>query len=121
MTPTTALVVGGTGAMGSRVARALAARTGTAVRVLTRDPSSERARALVEDIPGDVRTVRGDLDDEHSLEDAFQGVDQVFCNTGFFATADPAPPPPNSSHQCARPLRTSESKPPSRSQTQAAI
>ncbi|MGW2262207.1 NmrA family NAD(P)-binding protein [Streptomyces sp. NPDC004749] len=34
----TALVAGGTGAMGTRVARALAARTGTVVRVLTRDP-----------------------------------------------------------------------------------
>ncbi|GAA0492450.1 NmrA/HSCARG family protein [Streptomyces olivaceiscleroticus] len=89
MTSATALVVGGTGAMGSRVVRALAARTGTVVRVLTRDPSSDRARALVDNTPGDVRPVRGDLDDEQSLKAAFQGVDEVFCNTDFFATASP--------------------------------
>ncbi|RNF90144.1 NmrA/HSCARG family protein [Streptomyces botrytidirepellens] len=89
MTSTTALVVGGTGTMGTRVVRALAARTGTVVRVLTRDPSSARARALVENTPGEVRPVRGDLDDEQSLKAAFQGVDQVFCNTDFFATASP--------------------------------
>lgn len=40
MTSTTALVVGGTGAMGTRVVRALAARTGTVVRVLTRAPAT---------------------------------------------------------------------------------
>ncbi|TMU94203.1 NmrA family NAD(P)-binding protein [Streptomyces sp. DASNCL29] len=89
MTSTTALVVGGTGTMGTRIVRALAARTGTVVRVLTRNPSSERARGLVENTPGDIRPVRGDLDDEQSLKTAFQGVDQVFCNTDFFATASP--------------------------------
>lgn len=57
--------------MGTRVVRALAARTDTVVRVPARDPSSKRARALVENTPGDVRTVRGDLDDEQSLESPF--------------------------------------------------
>ncbi|MDJ1133041.1 NmrA/HSCARG family protein [Streptomyces iconiensis] len=89
MTGTTALVIGGTGVMGARVVRTLAARSGDVVRVLTRNPSSERARALVGDTPGDVRLVRGDLDDEESLKAAFHGVDQVFCNTDFFATASP--------------------------------
>lgn len=86
---TTALVIGGTGSMGSRVVRALAARPGTVVRVLTRDPSSDRARALVENVSGDVRPVRGDLDDEQSLAAACRGADEVFCNTDFFATARP--------------------------------
>ncbi|MFJ5292926.1 NmrA family NAD(P)-binding protein [Streptomyces sp. NPDC088348] len=71
MTPTTTLVVGGTGTMGTRVVRALAARTDTVVRVPARAPSSKRARAPVENTPGDVRTVRGDLDDEQSLESPF--------------------------------------------------
>ncbi|WNE98996.1 NmrA/HSCARG family protein [Streptomyces luomodiensis] len=89
MTETTALVIGGTGAMGSRVVRALAARPGTTVRVLTRDPSSPRALTLARDTPGEVRLVRGDLDGEPSLEEALHGVDHVFCNTDFFATASP--------------------------------
>ncbi|MEU4740461.1 NmrA/HSCARG family protein [Actinosynnema sp. NPDC023658] len=86
---TTSLVIGGTGAMGSRVVRRLAARADNAVVVLTRDPSSDRARDLVSELGDRVRLVRGDLDDAGSLRDAVAGVDEVFVNTDFQATISP--------------------------------
>ena len=75
--------------MGSRVVRSLAARPENSVRVLTRDPSSERARALLKDSGADVDLVQGDLNDEQSLKTAMHDVDQVFCNTDFFSLATP--------------------------------
>ncbi|MFD5825947.1 NmrA/HSCARG family protein [Lentzea sp. NPDC060358] len=78
------LVIGGTGAMGGRVvARLLEATTGT-VRVLTRDPSSPRARALASD--SRVRLVRGDVGDDASVRAAVESADRVFCNTDFFSS-----------------------------------
>lgn len=85
---TRVLVIGGTGAMGSSVVRRLAARPGTEVAVLTRDPGSDRATALLP--VGDVTLLRGDLDDPAGLDEAMGGVDEVFCNTDFFSTASPA-------------------------------
>lgn len=85
---TTVLVIGGTGAMGTPVVRRLAARPGTELTVLTRDPDGDRAQALTS--LGDVRLARGDVDDVPSLDAALAGVDEVFCNTDFFATASPA-------------------------------
>lgn len=84
---TTMLVIGGTGAMGTPVVRRLAARPGTELTVLTRDPDSDRARALTS--LGAVRLARGDVDDPAGLEAALAGVDEVFCNTDFFATQSP--------------------------------
>ena len=85
---TKTLVIGGTGSMGSSVVRRLAARSGSEVAVLTRDPGSERARALLP--AGAVHLVRGDVDDAAALEAAMAGVDEVFANTDFFSTASPA-------------------------------
>jgi len=82
------LIIGGTGAMGARVARRLADRPGTEVSVLTRDPGSERATAVQSDKR--VRLLRGDLNDPAGLRAAMSGVDEVFCNTDFFSTLSPA-------------------------------
>ncbi|MET9294399.1 NmrA family NAD(P)-binding protein [Streptomyces sp. NPDC003077] len=53
-TNATALVVGGTGAVGAHVVRALAVRPGITVRVLTHDPSSQKPPGLP--TPGSRRT-----------------------------------------------------------------
>ncbi len=63
------LVSGATGTQGGAVARALVER-GFAVRGLTRDPGSERARALS---ALGVEIVRGDFDDTASLDAALAG------------------------------------------------
>ncbi|WP_256993661.1 NmrA family NAD(P)-binding protein [Rhodococcus sp. 06-418-5] len=79
------VVLGGTGAMGSRVVRRILA-TGTGdVRVLTRAPLSPKARTLAE-LSDRVRLVPGDLDDSVSLEVVMAGAARAFCNTDFFAT-----------------------------------
>lgn len=84
---TKVLVVGGTGAMGTPVVRRLATRAGAEVSVLTRDPDSSRARALLD--AGNVRLVQGSVDDVADVASALVGVEEVFCNTDFFATASP--------------------------------
>lgn len=80
------LVIGGTGAMGGRVVRRLLRHQDIAVRVLTRDLDSERARALSALGQGRVHLVQGDLDDEDSVRRATAGVDRVFCNTDFMSS-----------------------------------
>lgn len=80
---TRTLVIGGTGAMGSRVVTRLLADTDDEVTVLTRDPDSPRAAALAHDR---VRLVRGDAG---SVQAALTGVSRVFCNTDFFSTKSP--------------------------------
>ncbi|GAA1022075.1 MULTISPECIES: NmrA/HSCARG family protein [Amycolatopsis] len=83
---TRTLVIGGTGAMGSRVVERLLADTEHEITVLTRDPDSSRAAALSHDR---VRLVRGDAGDPRSIESALHDVSQVFCNTDFFSTKSP--------------------------------
>lgn len=68
------LVLGATGKQGGATARALLA-SGTPVRALVRDPSSERAQALVQ--LGASLAV-GDLDDPTSLAEPCVGVRAVF-------------------------------------------
>lgn len=77
-------VVGGTGAQGGGVVDALLERGRFAVRVLTRDPSSARARALAE---RGVELVAADLNDPSTLPAAFAGADGAFVVTNFW---DPA-------------------------------
>ena len=83
------LVIGGTGAMGGPVARALLATSDATIRVLTRDPGSRRAQALAREGEGRVALVCGDLDDEDGLARAMAGARSVFCNTDFWSTASP--------------------------------
>jgi len=85
----TVLVIGGTGAMGRPVVRALLSEPDRKVRVLTRDPDGRHAAALTQAGDGRVKAVRGDLDDEASLAAAMSGADAVFCNTDFFSAGSP--------------------------------
>jgi uncharacterized protein YbjT (DUF2867 family) len=81
------LVIGGTGAMGSRVVLRLLSASAHDLVVLTRNPDSPRARRLVEVGGGRVRAVRGDVNDLADVKRALESVDQVFCNTDFKSTA----------------------------------
>ena len=76
-------VVGATGAQGGGLVRAILADPdgGFAARALTRDPSSDKAKALAE-LGAEV--VRADLDDEASLEAAFAGAYGAYCLTNFW-------------------------------------
>ena len=76
----TILVTGATGTQGGAVARELMKR-GYSVRGLTRNPDSDRARAL-SDLGADM--VRGDYNDAASLAAAMSGIHGVFAVTDFW-------------------------------------
>jgi uncharacterized protein YbjT (DUF2867 family) len=80
----TIAVVGATGAQGGGLVRAILAdpRGGFAARALTRDPSSEKARALA---AAGAEVVAADVDDAESLRRAFTGAYGAFCVTFFWA------------------------------------
>jgi uncharacterized protein YbjT (DUF2867 family) len=65
------LVVGGTGMVGSQVARELLAR-GADVAVLTRELSKAKA------LPSGIRAIQGDLLDPATIRTAFAGMDGLF-------------------------------------------
>jgi len=81
-------VVGATGAQGGGLVRAILSdpMSGFAVRALTRDTGSEKAKALVK-LGADV--VAADLDDVESLKRAFTGCDSAFCLTNFWEHFSP--------------------------------
>lgn len=76
-------VVGATGAQGGGLVRAILnnSSSGFSARALTRNPDSEKARALAA-LGADV--VAADLDDERSLRRAFDGAYGAFCVTFFW-------------------------------------
>lgn len=76
-------VVGATGAQGGGLVRAALAdpQGGFAVRALTRNPGSDKGRALAS---AGAEVVAADLDDVTSLERAFAGVHGAFCLTNFW-------------------------------------
>ena len=76
----TIFVVGGTGAQGIPVVRALVADKKYSVRVLTRDAASPRAQALL--ALGNVSLLEGTFADEDVLREVFRGCDGAFVNTG---------------------------------------
>jgi len=77
-------VLGATGAQGGGLARAiLADRSGSfAVRAITRNIHSEKARALA---AAGAEVVAGNIDDLSSLKKAFAGAYGAFCVTFFWA------------------------------------
>ena len=81
-------VLGATGAQGGGLVRAILADPagGFAARAVTRDPSSAKARELA-DLGAEV--VAADVDDEASLERAFQGAWGAFCVTFYWAHFSP--------------------------------
>jgi len=76
----TVLVTGATGTQGGAVARELLSR-GYAVYGLTRNPASDRAKALSE---LGVTLVKGDFEDPDSLQAAMQGMYGVFAMTDWY-------------------------------------
>jgi uncharacterized protein YbjT (DUF2867 family) len=76
-------VVGATGAQGGGLARAVLSDPvgGFAVRALTRDPDSERARELADH---GAEVVRADLDEEDSVIAAFEGAYGAFLVTNYW-------------------------------------
>jgi len=81
-------VVGATGAQGGGLVRAILDDPdgGFAARALTRDPSSDKARALA-DLGAEV--VAADVDDEASIRDAFEGAYGAYCVTFFWEHFSP--------------------------------
>lgn len=81
-------IVGATGAQGGGLARAiLADESGEfQARAITRDPSSEKARALAAQ---GAEVVKADTNDPASLETAFEGAYGAFCVTNFWETFSP--------------------------------
>ena len=81
-------VVGATGAQGGGLVRAILADTkgGFRVRAITRNPKSDKGKALA---AAGAEVVAADLDDEKSLERAFAGAYGTFCVTNFWEHNSP--------------------------------
>jgi len=81
----TILVTGATGAQGGSVARYLLESGAFKVRALTRNPESEKAKALHS---AGAEIVKGDLSDKDSLKSALDGCYGVFGVTNFWEHFD---------------------------------
>jgi uncharacterized protein YbjT (DUF2867 family) len=81
----TILVIGATGAQGGSVAESLLQSKKFNVRILTRNPTSPRAKALEED---GAEIYKGDLDDVISIRKALQDVYGVFGVTNYWEHLD---------------------------------
>ena len=81
-------IVGATGAQGGGLARAILDDPdgGFAVRAITRNVGSDKAKALA---ARGAEVVAADLDDEASLERAFQGAHGAYCVTNFWEHFSP--------------------------------
>ena len=81
-------VVGATGAQGSGLVHAILNDTNGpfAVRALTRDVNSDKARALA---ALGAEVVAADVDDVESLKRAFAGAHGAYCVTFFWAHFSP--------------------------------
>ncbi|GFF33640.1 hypothetical protein IFM58399_03604 [Aspergillus lentulus] len=82
------LVIGGTGAQGVPVVKALTSDSKYAARVLTRNSSSAEAKLLAT-IPG-VTIFEGNTYDETTLREAFKDIEYVFANTNGLAIGEKA-------------------------------
>lgn len=81
-------IAGATGAQGGGLARSILddPSSGFAVRALTRDPSSEKARALA---ARGAELVAANVDEAGSLEKAFAGAYGAYCVTFYWAHMSP--------------------------------
>jgi hypothetical protein len=79
-------IIGGTGAQGIPITRALVADNKYSVRVLSRDPSSPRAKELLG--LGNVSILEGTFADEAVLREGFRGCDGAFINIDGFNTGE---------------------------------
>jgi uncharacterized protein YbjT (DUF2867 family) len=83
MSKKTIAVVGATGAQGGGLVRAILADPsgGYAARAVTRDPASDKAKALAQQ---GAEVVAANVDDKASLRRAFDGAHGAFCVTFFW-------------------------------------
>jgi hypothetical protein len=79
-------VIGGTGARGIPIVRAIVADKKYSVRFLSRDPASRRATALL--ALDNVSVLEGSFADEAILREGFRGCDGAFINIDGFNTGD---------------------------------
>ncbi|MEZ0365028.1 NmrA family NAD(P)-binding protein [Mycobacterium sp. pUA109] len=79
-------VVGGTGAQGMPIIRALVADKRYSVRFLSRDPGSRRAKELL--ALENVSVLEGSFADEDILREGFRGCDGAFINIDGFNTGE---------------------------------
>src|SRR5258705_11295087 len=84
--PSNTFVIGGTGAQGIPIVSALVADKKYTVRVLSRDSTSPRAKALFE--LGNVSFLEGSFADEAILREGFRGCDGAFVNIDGFNTVE---------------------------------
>jgi uncharacterized protein YbjT (DUF2867 family) len=88
MSKKTIAVIGATGAQGGGLARAILAdpQGDFKLRAITRNPDSDKARALAAQ---GAEIVAADTDKESSLENAFHGAYGAFCLTNFWEHFSP--------------------------------
>ena len=79
-------VIGGTGAQGIPIIRALVADKKYSVRFLSRDATSPRAKALLE--LDNVSVLEGSFADEAILREGFRDCDGAFVNIDGFNTGE---------------------------------
>jgi hypothetical protein len=79
-------VVGGTGAQGLPVIGGLVADKKYAVRALSRDPTSRRAKSLL--ALGNVEILEGTFADDATLREGFRGCDAAYINIDGFNTGE---------------------------------
>jgi NmrA-like family len=79
-------VIGGTGAQGVPIIRALVADKKYSVRFLSRDPASKRAKDLL--ALDHVSVLEGSFADEAILREGFRGCDGAFINIDGFNTGE---------------------------------
>lgn len=82
LSPSRVFVIGGTGAQGLPVIRALVADGRYTVRALSRDPDSRRAKELL--ALGNVSILKGTFADEAVLREGFRHCDVAFVNIDGF-------------------------------------
>lgn len=102
-------VVGATGAQGGGLVRAILndPTGGFAVRALTRDVNSDKARALAS-LGAEV--VAADVDDEAGLQRALAGAHGAFCVTFFWAHFSPEKELAEAANMARRPSRGGEAR-----------
>lgn len=81
----TIVVLGATGAQGGAVIRAMMGDKKFKLRAATRNPDSEKAKALVK---LGVEVVKLDMDDKHSCRDALKGAYGCFLVTNYWEVHD---------------------------------
>ncbi|KAH8645709.1 hypothetical protein BX600DRAFT_534087 [Xylariales sp. PMI_506] len=82
------VVLGGTGAQGHSVVRALAKGNSFQVSVLTRDTTSPASRALLAEFPS-IKLLQGSYTTEEGLRTALANQDVVYLNIDSFSIGEP--------------------------------